>query len=90
MGHFKSDTSHQWRLLKDRLARYGFMLDGISVILAIAPIFFYLIFVVRPLFESPTSETLANDWMLKIAAVTEVGLYYGENRRSILIQLSRF
>ena len=60
MARFNSDPNHQWRLLKDKLARIGVMLGGISVILAIVLIFFYLIFVVWPLFESPTSEAVAS------------------------------
>ncbi len=58
MTQFKSGTDHQWRLLKDRLAYYGVMLGGIGVILAIVLIFFYLFYVVWPLFESPTAEVV--------------------------------
>ncbi|MDH3354210.1 MAG: ABC transporter permease subunit [Chromatiales bacterium] len=59
MAQFNRDSSQQWRLLKDKLVRYGVMLGGISVIAAIVLIFFYLVFVVWPLFESPTSEVVA-------------------------------
>ncbi|MCW8888621.1 MAG: phosphate ABC transporter permease, partial [Gammaproteobacteria bacterium] len=58
MAQFKSTPNQQWRLLKDRLARYGVMLGGISVIGAILLIFFYLVVVVWPLFETPTSEVV--------------------------------
>jgi len=60
MAQFKSTPNQQWRLLKDKLARYGVMLGGISVIGAILLIFFYLMVVVWPLFESPSSELVAS------------------------------
>ena len=40
------------RALKDRLARYFVAIGGISVIIAILLIFFYLLQVVIPMFES--------------------------------------
>ena len=60
MAQFKSDSKQQWRLFKDRMARYGVMLGGVSVIGAILLIFFYLMMVVLPLFESPTSALVAS------------------------------
>ncbi len=41
-----------WRFFKDRWARYLMAVGGVSVIVAILLIFFYLIYVVWPLFES--------------------------------------
>jgi phosphate transport system permease protein len=43
--------SRAWRELKDRFAKYGVALGGMSVIFAIVLIFFYLLFVVMPLFH---------------------------------------
>jgi len=40
-----------WREFKDRLARYGVAFGGLSVIFAILLIFFYLLYVVMPLFH---------------------------------------
>ncbi|HET9680164.1 MAG TPA: phosphate ABC transporter permease, partial [Gammaproteobacteria bacterium] len=68
----KPQISHRrrWRSLKNRLARYTVTAGGISVIIAIALIFFYLLWVVLPLFDNaaiqsrtsytldPTAETL--------------------------------
>jgi len=48
-----------WRELKDRIARYGVGVGGISVILAIVLIFFYLLYVVMPLFHGADIETSA-------------------------------
>ncbi len=46
----------KWRLLKDKLAAYGVTGGGLGVILAIVLIFFYLLYVVYPLFVSPSAE----------------------------------
>lgn len=40
-----------WRMLKDRLTRYSMTAGGISIIVAILLIFFYLLYVVLPLLE---------------------------------------
>ncbi len=45
-------SQYNQRALKDRLARYFVSLGGISVIIAILLIFFYLLSVVIPMFES--------------------------------------
>ncbi|MCK5477499.1 MAG: phosphate ABC transporter permease, partial [Methylococcales bacterium] len=46
-------TRHQrWRLIKDNLAGKGVVIGGLGVIAAIVLIFFYLLYVVFPLFES--------------------------------------
>ncbi len=49
----------RWRMLKDRLATYGVALGGVSVIIAIVLIFFYLLYVVLPLFAPAEAERLA-------------------------------
>lgn len=52
---FKQMTNpayEKWRLFKDRLARYGVVMGGLGVIVAIVLIFFYLLYVVLPLFGS--------------------------------------
>ncbi|MCG2633820.1 MAG: ABC transporter permease subunit [Gammaproteobacteria bacterium] len=50
----------QWRLLKDRLATYCMSLGGISTIFAVVLIFFYLLFVVFPLFLPASIEPLSS------------------------------
>ena len=45
-------SQYSQRALKDRLARYFVSLGGVSVIIAILLIFFYLLYVVVPMFES--------------------------------------
>lgn len=46
-----------WRGVKDQVAKYGVGFGGISVILAIVLIFFYLLYVVLPLFSGASIET---------------------------------
>ena len=48
-----------WREFKDRLARYGVAAGGMMVIFAIVLIFFYLLYVVFPLFNGAAIETHA-------------------------------
>lgn len=54
-----SNAYQKWRLLKDNLARYGVIVGGLSIILAIVLIFFYLLYVVLPLFASATASSIA-------------------------------
>jgi phosphate transport system permease protein len=46
----------RWRLIKDSVAGKGVIIGGLGVIAAIVLIFFYLLYVVFPLFESAESE----------------------------------
>ncbi len=65
MQVIKSLTSREkWRLQKDRLANYGVTIGGISVIAAILLIFFYLLYVVYPLFI-PAQAKLFNSYQLE-------------------------
>ena len=55
-----SRSPHQkWRLIKDAIARYGVIVGGLGVIGAIVLIFFYLLYVVIPLFGSATATSIA-------------------------------
>lgn len=49
----------RWRLLKDSLARYGVIAGGMGVIFAVVMIFFYLLYVVLPLFLPATAELVS-------------------------------
>ncbi len=53
-----SATYQQWRLLKDALAGYGVVAGGMAVIVAVVMIFFYLLYVVYPLFVPATAQEL--------------------------------
>lgn len=54
-------TSHyeKWRLLKDAIMRRAVVAGGLSIIFAIVVIFFYLLYVVYPLFLSANAESVA-------------------------------
>ena len=50
-------THHEkWRLLKDALMRRAITVGGLSIIFAIVVIFFYLLYVVYPLFLSASVQ----------------------------------
>ncbi|NQZ52722.1 MAG: ABC transporter permease subunit [Piscirickettsiaceae bacterium] len=49
----------KWRETKDRMARYGVAVGGMAVIFAIVLIFFYLLYVVVPLFYGADIEMTA-------------------------------
>ena len=49
-----------WRMLKDRMARYGVMIGGFGVIVAILLIFFYLLYVVFPLLKPASAEPVSD------------------------------
>ncbi|WP_347988448.1 ABC transporter permease subunit [Methylomonas sp. AM2-LC] len=54
----KSDRHQRWRLLKDKLATYFVTAGGLSIILAIVLIFFYLLYVVFPLLLPAHAEAV--------------------------------
>lgn len=56
-----------WRLLKDKIARYIMTIGGVSVIIAIVLIFFYLLYVVLPLLL-PASLRASHSFELPAAA----------------------
>jgi phosphate transport system permease protein len=85
-----SGEYHQrWRLIKDALARYGVIAGGLGVIVAIVLIFFYLLYVVYPLFISASAEpvseyavpeqALGNTLLLEIEEQNEVGARFTDS-----------
>ena len=63
----------RWRMLKDKIARHSMTLGGISVIGAILLIFFYLLYVVFPLFV-PANLIEVNQFTLPVST-TDTTLY---------------
>ena len=51
-----SAAYQKWRKIKDQLARYAIVTGGLGVIVAIGLIFFYLMYVVYPLFVSAEAQ----------------------------------
>jgi phosphate transport system permease protein len=56
-----ANTNYQrWRLAKDSFARFGVIAGGLSVIVALVLIFFYLLYVVVPLFKPASAEAITH------------------------------
>lgn len=51
---------HRWRMIKDTVARHAVAVGGVGVIIAILLIFFYLFYVVFPLFVPASAKELAS------------------------------
>ena len=56
----ETQLRHRARMLKDRMALYAVTLGGIGVIIAVVLIFFYLLYVVVPLFKPAHIEEVAS------------------------------
>ncbi len=69
-------TRYNQRALKDRLARYFIASGGISVIIAILLIFFYLLYVVVPMFESAEIDEVATYTMAGGAEEADLKTWY--------------
>ena len=93
-----SGEYHQrWRLIKDALARYGVVAGGLGVIVAIVLIFFYLLYVVFPLFISASAESvseyavpelaLGNTLLLEMEEQNEVGARFTENGQVVFFEV---
>ncbi|MGZ5029527.1 MAG: ABC transporter permease subunit [Methylobacter sp.] len=92
-----SGEYHQrWRLIKDVLARYGVVAGGLGVILAIVMIFFYLLYVVYPLFISATAESvseyavpeqaLGNTLLLEMEEQNEMGARFTDSGQVVFFE----
>ena len=72
----------------DRAARYGIAFGGISVIVAIVLIFFYLLYVVYPLFVPADAEPVA-DYAVPRATAGETLLLAVEEQGEVGLRLTR-
>jgi phosphate transport system permease protein len=80
----RSERFHLWRSRKDRAVRWAIAGGGVAVILAVVLIFFYLLWVVIPLFLPadirPVEERIMTGWedssarLLSVEEQQEVGL----------------
>jgi phosphate transport system permease protein len=87
----------RWRLMKDSVGRYGIVAGGLGVIFAIAVIFFYLLYVVYPLFISATAQAVnqysvpdtskGNTLYLGIEEQNEVGVRFTDNGEVIFFSV---
>ncbi|MBS4049624.1 MAG: ABC transporter permease subunit [Methylomonas sp.] len=55
-----SDSYQRWRLLKDKIVAQAVVIGGLSIILAIVLIFFYLLYVVFPLLLPSHAESVSS------------------------------
>ena len=88
----------RWRLIKDSLARYGVIAGGLGIIFAIALIFFYLLYVVYPLFISATAQSvnqydvpelaLGKTILLEIEEQNEVAARFTESGQVVFFAVS--
>ncbi len=96
---FADSTSfyQKWRLIKDHLTRYGVIAGGLGVIIAIVLIFFYLLYVVFPLFlpaaADPISQyetpepALGRTLLLAMEEQNEVGVRFTENGKAVFFEV---
>jgi phosphate transport system permease protein len=83
-----SGSAHErWRLIKDVLARYGVVIGGLGVIVAIALIFFYLLYVVYPLFISATAESV-NQYEVPEAGLGKTVLLGVEEQNEVAVRFT--
>lgn len=91
----ENQRRRRWRMLKDRIATRGVALGGLSVILAIVLIFFYLLYVVLPLFSSAKVERVADydvpgggkSLYLAMEEQAEIGFVLTDDARAIFFDL---
>ncbi len=87
----------RWRLLKDRLARYGIAFGGLAVIVALVLIFLYLVYVVYPLFLSAHTNAVAEypvpdagqgkTLLLAMEEQNEVGVRFTDQGQAIFFRV---
>ncbi len=77
----------RWRLIKDSIARYGVVIGGLGVIVAIALIFFYLLYVVFPLFVSATAQSV-NQYEVPEAGLGKTVLLGVEEQNEVAVRFT--
>ncbi|MDW7550326.1 MULTISPECIES: ABC transporter permease subunit [Pseudoalteromonas] len=80
---FKTDRS---RLFKDRFAQFGITSGGVMVLIALLLIFFYLLYVVQPIFESAKVEKRMDIQLVQEQKYLGIGV---EEQTEIAYLLSR-
>jgi len=96
----KSATNYyqRWRLAKDSLARFGVIAGGLSVIVALVLIFFYLLYVVIPLFKPATAEatnhyavpeqTSGKTVLLDVEEQNEVAVRFTDSGQAVFFEVA--
>ncbi len=88
----------KWRMIKDKIAQHSMTIGGISVIIAIVLIFFYLLYVVFPLLLPATMEkmqqfsipapTAGKTRYLAAEEQNEVGVRFTDQARVVFFKLT--
>ncbi len=86
-----------WRMLLDRAARRGIAFGGIAVIVAIVLIFFYLLYVVYPLFVPADADPRAayaapdpgagNTLLLALEEQAEIGVRFTDRAKAVFFDV---
>ena len=93
-----NEVYQKWRLLKDSVARYCVVVGGLGVIVAIVLIFFYLLYVVLPLFTAARTTAIAEydlpgkelgkTVLLETEEQNEVGTRFTDNGHVVFFELA--
>ncbi len=88
-----SDSYQRWRLLKDKIVGHAVVAGGLSIILAIVLIFFYLLYVVFPLLLPAHAESvgrylapepeLGSTVFLSVEEQNEVGVRFTDTGKAV-------
>jgi phosphate transport system permease protein len=93
-----SDAYQRWRLLKDKIVAHAVVFGGLSIILAIVLIFFYLLYVVFPLLlpahaeavnqYSAPEQALGKTVFLSMEEQNEVGVRFTDQAKAIFFNVA--
>jgi len=88
----------RWRLIKDTLARYGVIIGGLGILVAIVLIFFYLLYVVYPLFVEASAtrvsqyavpeQSLGKTLFLEIEEQNELAARFTDNGQVVFFEVA--
>ncbi|WP_459989752.1 ABC transporter permease subunit [Methylosoma difficile] len=92
------ELHQKWRMLKDKIAGYAVVAGGLAVIVAVVMIFFYLLYVVFPLFvpaesklvsqySTPESQ-LGKTLLLEVEEQNEVGARFTSTGQIVFFQVA--
>jgi phosphate transport system permease protein len=93
-----SDSHQRWRLVKDKIVARGVVAGGLSIIVAIVLIFFYLLYVVFPLLLPSHAESvgryavpepgLGNTVFLSMEEQNEIGVRFTDTGKAIFFSVA--
>ncbi len=82
-----SPAYQKWRLLKDKLTGYGVVAGGLGVIVAIVLIFFYLLYVVYPIFV-PAKANAVSEYPVPESAAGKTVFLAMEEQNEIAVRFT--